>query len=176
MSDLNSATQFGDLVMARQGEVVTTSRQVAALFGKRHDNVIRAIEALECDEDFTRLNFEVCFENSELQNGKPLKYYRLSKDGMVFLVMGFTGKQAAQLKLRYIKAFNWMAEQIRTTRELTHWQHDFTRREAASVASGTLHGQGLARRRHEKRALRRECAAIESRLQLRLSLAGEVAA
>ena len=100
----------------------------------------------------------------------------MTKDGMVFLVMGFTGKKAAQFKLLYIRAFNWMAEKIRITHELTHWQHDFTRREAVSVANGTVHGQGLARRRIEKYALSQEQAAIHAKLQLCLNLTGEVAA
>lgn len=167
---------FRELVIAQHGDVFTTSRKVAELFGKPHKSVIRAIENLECDEEFAKLNFVLCFENSELQNGKPLKYYSLTKDGMVFLVMGFTGKQAAQFKLLYIRAFNWMAEQIRTTHELTNWQHDFTRREAVSVANGTVHGQGLARRRIEKHALNQEQAAIYAKLQLCLNLIGEEAA
>ncbi|WP_274449746.1 Rha family transcriptional regulator [Aeromonas caviae] len=172
----SQVAQFRELVIAQHGEVFTTSRQVAELFGKRHDNVLAAIENLECSDEFAELNFKVCFENSELQNGKPLKYYTLTKDGMVFLVMGFTGKQAAQFKELYIRAFNWMAEQIRTTHELTNWQHDFTRREAASVANGSMHGQGLARRRIEKHALSQEQAAIHAKLQLCLNLTGEVAA
>ena len=169
-------SNLNDFVMLAGDKIVTDSRKVAEAFGKRHDNVLRAISKLGCSELFAKLNFEVCFENSELQNGKPLKYYNITKDGMVFLVMGFTGKQAAQFKELCIRAFNWMAEQIRTTHELTNWQHDFTRREAVSVANGTLHGQGLARRRIEKHALSQEQAAIHAKLQLCLNLTGEAAA
>lgn len=167
---------FQKLVSAQEGEVFTTSHQVAELFGKEHFNVLRAIDNLECDDEFTKLNYEFCFESNELQNGKPLRYVNMTKDGMVFLVMGFTGKKAAQFKLLYIRAFNWMVDQIRTSHELAHWQHDFTRREAVSVANGTLHGQGLARRRIEKHALSQEQAAIHAKLQLCLNLTGEVAA
>lgn len=167
---------FRTLVAAKHGETFTTSRKVAELFGKPHKSVIRAIENLECDEVFAKHNFVLCFENSELQNGKPLKYYSLTKDGMVFLVMGFTGKQAAQFKLLYIRAFNWMAEQIKESHELTEWLNDFTRREAASVTKGTVHGQGLVRRRIEKHALSQEQAAIHAKLQLCLDLIGEEAA
>lgn len=167
---------FQKLVSAQEGEVFTTSRQIAELFGKEHFNVLRAIDNLECDDEFTKLNYEFCFESNELQNGKPLRYVNMTKDGMVFLVMGFTGKKAAQFKLLYIRAFNWMVDQIRTSHELAHWQHDFTRREAVSVANGTLHGQGLARRRIEKYALSQEQAAIHAKLQLCLNLTGEVAA
>ncbi|HHQ4624439.1 TPA: Rha family transcriptional regulator [Aeromonas veronii] len=165
---------FRELVIAKHGEVFTTSRQVAELFGKDHRNVLRAIRLLDCDEEFTALNFELT--DFIDKNGDPRPEYLMTKDGMVFLVMGFTGKKAAQFKLLYIRAFNWMAEKIRITHELTHWQHDFTRREAVSVANGTVHGQGLARRRIEKYALSQEQAAIHAKLQLCLNLTGEVAA
>ncbi|MGU5543302.1 Rha family transcriptional regulator [Aeromonas veronii] len=165
---------FRELVIAKHGEVFTTSRQVAELFGKDHRNVLRAIRLLDCDEEFTALNFELT--DFIDKNGDPRPEYLMTKDGMVFLVMGFTGKKAAQFKLLYIRAFNWMAEKIRITHELTHWQHDFTRREAVSVANGTVHGQGLARRRIEKYALSQEQAAIHAKLQLCLNLTGKVAA
>ena len=168
--------QFRELVIAQHGEVFTTSHQVAELFGKEHFNVLRAIDNLECDDEFTKLNYEFCFESNELQNGKPLRYVNMTKDGMVFLVMGFIGKKAAQFKLLYIRAFNWMMEQLHENRDLQHLLHDFTRREAVSVANGTLHGQGLARRRIEKHALSQEQAAIHAKLQLCLNLTGEVAA
>lgn len=167
---------FKKLVSAQEGEVFTTSRQVAELFGKRHDNVLAAIEKLECSKEFAKLNFEVCFENSELQNGKPLKYYNITKDGMVFLVMGFTGKKAAQLKELYILAFNWAIGQLYDKQELQQLLHDFTKREAVSVSNGTFHGQGLARRRIEKRALSLEQAQLEARSQFSLELTGEDAA
>ncbi|MDX7805745.1 Rha family transcriptional regulator [Aeromonas caviae] len=167
---------FKKLVSAQDGEVFTTSRQVAELFGKPHKSVIRAIENLECDQEFAKLNFVLCFENSELQNGKPLKYYTLTKDGMVFLVMGFTGKKAAQFKLLYIRAFNWMMEQLHENRDLQHLLHDFARREALSVSKGSFHGQGLAQRRIEKRALSLEQAQLEARSQLSLVLTGTDAA
>ena len=165
---------FKKLVSAQDGEVFTTSRQVAELFEKEHRNVLRAIRLLECDEEFTALNYELT--DFIDKNGDSRPEYLISKDGMVFLVMGFTGKKAAQFKLLYIRAFNWMVDQIRTSHELAHWQHDFTRREAVSVANGTLHGQGLARRRIEKHALSHEQAVIHAKLQLCLNLIGEEAA
>ncbi|MGY3892851.1 Rha family transcriptional regulator [Aeromonas enterica] len=167
---------FQKLVSAQEGEVFTTSRKVAKLFGKRHDNVLAVIEKLECSKAFAELNFEVCFENSKLQNGKPLKYYNITKDGLVFLVMGFTGKKASQLKELYILAFNWMLEQLQNKQEVLQLLHDFTRREAISVSNGTFHGQGLAQRRIEKRALGLEQTQLKVRVQLSLELTGDEAA
>jgi Rha family phage regulatory protein len=90
----------------------TTSLKVAEVFGKLHKNVLRAIDNLDCSTEFRRLNFELCHKNSDLQNGKPQPYHEMTKDGFMFLVMGFTGKQAARIKEAYIAAFNWMADQL----------------------------------------------------------------
>ncbi|MGY3945468.1 Rha family transcriptional regulator [Aeromonas tecta] len=165
---------FKKLVSVKEGEVFTTSRQVAELFEKEHRNVLRAIRLLECDEEFTALNYELT--DFIDKNGDPRPEYLITKDGMVFLVMGFTGKKAAQFKLLYIRAFNWMMEQLHENRDLQHLLHDFARREALSVSKGSFHGQGLALRRIEKRALCLEQAQLEARSQLSLELTGADAA
>lgn len=55
--DLDEAS-LRDLVMVNDGQVVTTSLKVAERFGKRHDNVLRAIDNLDCSAGFRLLNFE----------------------------------------------------------------------------------------------------------------------
>ncbi len=88
----------------------TTSRQVAMYFNKRHDNVLRDIENLDCSSEFTHLNFEV----SEYKDpsGKTSIEYIIYRDGFTFLAMGFTGKRAAQFKEAYIYAFNEMEKKL----------------------------------------------------------------
>ena len=103
------------MVFNESGEVKTTSYAVADAFGKKHYNVLRDIDKLRCSENFKNLNFEVCYENNELQNGKPRKFYRMTKDGWMFLVMGFTGEKADLIKEQFIDAFNWMTEQLTQT-------------------------------------------------------------
>ncbi|WDZ50172.1 Rha family transcriptional regulator [Acinetobacter vivianii] len=103
------------VVTQENGEVKTTSYAVADAFGKKHYNVLRDIEKLRCSENFRKLNFEVCYENNGLQNGKPRKFYRMTKDGWMFLVMGFTGEKADLIKEQFIEAFNWMAQQLTQT-------------------------------------------------------------
>lgn len=90
------------------GHITTTSLDVAEKFGKEHKNVLQAIRNLECSEEFARLNFQLCHEISELQNGKPQPYYRMTRDGFSVLVMGFTGKAAMKWKEAYINAFSLM--------------------------------------------------------------------
>lgn len=96
-----------DIISLNHGQPMTTSIKVA----ERHDNVLRKLEALECSPEFTALNFEV----SEYTDttGRKLIMWNMTKDGFMFLVMGFTGKQAAAIKEAYINAFNWMADQLR---------------------------------------------------------------
>lgn len=162
---------FQKLVNARKGKIFTTSRKIAQLFGKEHHNVLKAIDRLSCSAQFKAVNFN--FADFIDKNGDLRRECHITKDGMVFLVMGFTGKQAAQLKELYIWAFNWMAEQLYESRKLQRLLHDFTRREAISVSKGSFHGQGLARRRIEKRALSQEQAQLQTRSQLTLDLVEE---
>lgn len=101
-----------NIVINEDRFIHTTSILVCEKFEKLHKNVIRSIESLDCSDKFKRINFELCFKNNDLQNGKPQKYYKMTKDGFVFLVMGFTGKKAASFKEEYIEAFNEMSDLI----------------------------------------------------------------
>ncbi|MFB1080288.1 Rha family transcriptional regulator, partial [Photobacterium damselae] len=103
-----------DLVfLSPDNDLVTDSFLIAKYFSKRHDNVIQKIKALECSSEFTNLNFQVCHKNNDLQNNKLQPFYQITKNGFIFLVMGFTGKRASLIKEAYINAFDLMAEQLK---------------------------------------------------------------
>lgn len=95
-----------NLVVMVGGQPTTNSLDVAERFGKRHDNVIKAIRNLDCSPQFALLNFEECSRPGA--NNKPEPYFRMTRDGFTFLCMGFTGKEAAKWKEAYINAFNKM--------------------------------------------------------------------
>ncbi len=84
--------------------MVTDSKNVAEVFGKRHDNVLRDIEGLKKD----LLNFEEMFYEATMPDsyGRPQKVYMMNRDGFSILVMGFTGSEALKWKTKYIEAFN----------------------------------------------------------------------
>lgn len=106
----NAAIATPDLVVV-DGQITTTSNQIAEHFGKRHDVVLRAVRNLECSENFRLHNFaESSYTNEQ---GKKMPCYRITRDGFVFLAMGFTGKEAAQWKEAYITAFNKMEAELR---------------------------------------------------------------
>lgn len=91
-------------------KMFVTSRFVADQFGKSHKNVIQAIQDLDCDEEFSRLNFQQSdFTNAR---GRTYQEYVMTRDGFMFLCMGFTGKEAARIKQSFIQAFNVMEDII----------------------------------------------------------------
>lgn len=102
-----------ELVSEVNGEVKTTSLKVAEFFNKHHKDVLRSIRNLDCSDEFKQRNFAPCLNTNDLrQGGKKSEHYSITKDGFVFLAMGFRGKKAAQFKESYINAFNSMASEL----------------------------------------------------------------
>jgi Rha family phage regulatory protein len=104
------AQDFTSFVFASNDDIKTTSLLVAEKFGKRHDDVLKKLRNLECSAEFHARNFAEMFQTIEIGNGatRQSAFYEMTKDGFMFLVMGFTGKAAAQIKEAYINAFNLM--------------------------------------------------------------------
>jgi Rha family phage regulatory protein len=99
--------EFGVTVI--DGIPVVSSRKIAEIFDKRHADVIRSIDNVECSLEFRERNFAL----SNYKSGKrEYKEYLLTKDGFAFVVMGFTGKKAAEFKESYISRFNEMQKFI----------------------------------------------------------------
>ena len=102
-----------ELVFLQNEQALTTSLKVAECFGKRHNDVLRAISAsnqalrnfADSDKAFIKSSYTD-------ESGKSNPMYLLNRDGFMFVVMGFTGKKAAELKWNYIQAFNAMEQKI----------------------------------------------------------------
>lgn len=137
-----------ELVTVNNGQPITTSQAVAEKFGKSHSVVLRALRNIDCSEEFSQCNFASVEYTDKKGESRPM--VTMTKDGFVFLVMGFTGKKAAKFKEDYINEFNRMAEYLNTTRfahiELQIWQN----KEVGDKASGSYHGKGLRHRRDTK--------------------------
>lgn len=88
------------------------SLMVAEFFGKHHDKVVRDIENLDCSAEFNAANFGVIKYTDS--RGRRQRAYAMTRDGFMFLVMGYRGKKAAEIKEAYIKRFNEMESFIRT--------------------------------------------------------------
>ena len=106
----------------KDGQPVTTSRQVAESFDKRHDHVLRDIDNLECSRDFRLLNFgEMAhFRANPVTGGQSeSRAYAMTKNGFLFLAMGWTGKKAAMLREGYLAAFDLMEAELRSGMAIT---------------------------------------------------------
>lgn len=153
------ASAIVPILTIKAGRVVANSRDVATAFGKRHDNVLRDIERLDCSQEFAALNFEET-PYTEPQNGQTYRSYNLTRDGFVFLVMGFTGREAAKFKEAYILAFNRMEEELRGMGliedgddDVSVWGLPLRKVDAASRMISTamrVYGPDAARRLWEK--------------------------
>lgn len=102
--------KFTQLVIEYGDKITTTSIKIAEAFGKRHDNVIRDIECLDCSPEFTALNFEA--SEYKGKNGMK-KFYFITRDGFSMLAMGFTGPRAAKFKEAFINRFNLMEKVLK---------------------------------------------------------------
>lgn len=105
-----SQDESGQFVYVENGQAMTDSRSIADKFGKRHADILRSIKTLECSPEFTERNFALS-EYSD-RSGRKNPYYKVTRDGFVFLITGFTGREAARFKEDYIAAFNQMENQL----------------------------------------------------------------
>ncbi len=108
-STITSAKSSDLVFITQDNQLVTDSIKVAEYFGKQHHHICQKINNLECSADFLTRNFSrVKFDH----RGNQYDSYQMTKDGFMFLVMGFTGKRAAEIKERYINAFNEMQSRL----------------------------------------------------------------
>jgi Rha family phage regulatory protein len=104
----------GDLRLRADGMIpVVNSRDVAEVFGKRHDHVLRDVDALIGSPDLGSLINQGVSAFRELaifdeKANREVRCFDMTRDGFTLLVMGWTGAKAMKFKIAYIKAFNAM--------------------------------------------------------------------
>ena len=98
---------ISDFVQIKDEQVYTTSRIVAEKFGKRHDNVVQAIENIAHLKNQVSETFFM--EDSYIDpTGRSVKQYLITEEGAMLLIMGFTGEKALSVKLKFISEFKRM--------------------------------------------------------------------
>ena len=104
---------MNNLVVMKNQQAVTTSLQVAEVFGKSHRHVLEAIDELKkgVAENWADLFYEDTYVHP--QNKQTYRQVIMNRDGFTLLAMGFTGQKALQFKLQYIDAFNQMENHIK---------------------------------------------------------------
>ncbi|WP_425585420.1 Rha family transcriptional regulator [Yokenella regensburgei] len=97
-------------ITVHNGRPVTTSISVANFFQKLHKDVLRKISMLESSPAFNQRNFAPVEYLDEKGEKRPA--YEMTRNGFIFLVMGFTGKKAAAFKEAYIAEFDRMEAEL----------------------------------------------------------------
>lgn len=161
MPNVITEAEYARMVSADNGEPITTSLKVAEYFGKRHKDVLRSIQTIDCSKDFNERNFAP-IEYLDVR-GRLKPSFEMTKDGFMFLVMGFTGHKAAQIKEAYINAFNWMASRLNTYERR---RNEVVALFKAEQHTGRVCGRGLNRWKYVRRDLEDEMDKIEVEGQL----------
>lgn len=139
--NLSAMLDVERFVQIKNDQPITTSLKVAEAFGKQHKDVLRKIQQVECSPGFNGRNFApVSYIDSK---GETRPMVEMTKDGFIFLVMGFTGAKAAAVKEAYIEVFNQMAEALEAERAARH-AHQWTLGEFTGEGIELDFGRGKA--------------------------------
>ncbi len=163
-------TVSADPIVTIDGDhLSTTTLIVSRFFGREHKSILRALEKLDCSPIFRQRNFALApYLDAQ---GKPRTMYRLTRDGFVYLCMGFTGPEAARWKEGFIAEFNRMEAALKAVdqKALVRAQTELARTQRQLiVAQKSL----LAQTRRELRRFAAAPLKPAASTQLPLDLAG----
>lgn len=168
---LHQVADLTAFIERRDDGLYTDSRSVALLFGKRHADVLRSIEKLLHSKRtaiarFAKRNFAFC---SYDDRGRPMPMYRMTAKGMAQLTMGFTGEDAAELRINFVEAFDELLMRARNEGDaLWDRYHAARRDDAVSAQKGTIGSLLMHERRREKPAFEEKLKTIMASLQMKL--------
>lgn len=101
-----------------EGRAVTSSRIVAEYFGKKHSDVVRAVDdliaknqELQVLRNFARYSETVSLNDKGATRKVPA--YWMDRKGFCLLAMGFTGAKALEFKCAFYDQFERMEEALR---------------------------------------------------------------
>ena len=166
MQDFSDLTAFID----RQGnELVTDSRAVALAFKKKHQHVMRTIRAMQASvHPEIAAHYQSNFGLVDFVDAKGERrpMYRMTAKGLSELAMGFSGDQARVIRIRFINAFEAVAERLeQADRTITAMLLDLERREVPSVVKGQIGSKLMNERKTEKRDYATERALLMAKAQ-----------
>lgn len=168
---LANPENFKQFVQNKDSKTVTTSEIVAKVFGKQHKNVLRDLrEIFETgDEEFNRLNFELVEYIDKKGEKRPM--FEMTKDGFMLLVMGYKTKKAMAIKIAYIKAFNFMQEQLLSgNMTLLEQYYQALGEHKAEKQLASVCGKALNEWKGKKPLLEATLKIFEDKLQIELPL------
>lgn len=103
---------MNQLVFIENNQPVTDSLTIADMFNKNHDDVLKDIrKQIEYSgEEFSLGNFsESTYTNSR---GRNYPKFNLTEEAFTLVVFGYNTREAVQTKIKFIKEFKRMREQL----------------------------------------------------------------
>ncbi|EIG25225.1 Rha family transcriptional regulator [Haemophilus paraphrohaemolyticus] len=168
---LANPENFKRFVQNKDAKTITTSEMVAKVFGKYHHHVMRDIrEILEAgDDEFNRTNFGLVEYIDKKGEKRPM--FEMTKDGFMLLVMGYKTKKAMAIKIAYIKAFNFMQEQlVQSGMTLLEQYYQVLGEYQSDKRFASLCGAGLSQWKGKKPLLEGTLSVFEDKLQIELPI------
>lgn len=167
--NLQKIENFSQFVQVKGERIITDTLTIARVFGKRHSEVLRAIHNLDLPNEFSQRNFASA-EYLDKQ-GKPRLMFEVTKNGFMFLVMGFNGKKADSLKVAFIEAFDYLITQAnKTSYQLLEEYHQLCLNTKMEEQLASYCGRGLNRWKGKKPSLYEKMKRLEDKIQINLHL------
>jgi anti-repressor protein len=100
------------VILSTHNTPVTTSLVVAKAFGKRHDNVLRAIQTLAAEAINGGAALKIEGSSYRGEDGAEAPLFIMDEEAFSLLVMGFTGAQALEWKRKFYAAFKALRDKL----------------------------------------------------------------
>ena len=168
---LANPENFKQFVQNKGSKTITTSETVSKVFGKLHAHVMRDIrEILEAgDDEFNRSNFGLVEYIDKKGEKRPM--FEMTKDGFMLLVMGYRSRKAMAIKISYIKAFNYMAEELaKGSQTLLEQYYALLGEHKAEKQLASLCGKTLSEWKGKKPLLEATLKIFEDKMQIELPI------
>lgn len=102
-----------NIITISKPDLSMSSREIAELTGKRHDNVVRDIAKMLASLGLGILNYEDTYINP--QNGQKYHIYLLPKDLTITLVAGYRADMRLKIVRRWLELEDGKARKVPTT-------------------------------------------------------------
>lgn len=107
-----TGTSVADHIAVINGQLTTTTHNIAKVYGKRHDNVLAVVRARMADAgEWGVLNFKET-PYTDPQNGQTYQVIQMTKKGFHFVVGKFTGAKAVQHQIAFADEFERMEQEL----------------------------------------------------------------
>lgn len=166
---------FQDFIAADGDKLTTDTLKVAAVHGKRHNDVLRLVrQRIEEAGEWGLRNFAQSSYANEQGKEQPL--FLMTKLGYAFLAGKLTGKKAVQHQIAFITAFDDMERYIKNQREgLQYRFFELQIEHRGKKEKASFHGRGLNEWKGEKPVLETAMQAITEKMNPQLELVQKAA-